>query len=138
MPDRYGPMNRMVDSDRLAKKSKLKATLSPKRRHLKRPASPDKPRRAEPSTPTPTKKKEKTDKVRLGFFYLSLNYNSSIQRFVQESRLKARNAAARHRQLPKTPPAQADLSRHSLPPLASLSPSASARWRSGTTTANTT
>lgn len=66
MPERYhGPMNRMVDSDRLAKKSKLKTAISPKRRHLKRPVSPEKLRRAEPSTPTPTKKKDKTEKVTL-------------------------------------------------------------------------
>lgn len=68
MPERYhGPMNRMVDTERLAsKKTKLKA-LSPKRRHLKRPVSPtEKLRRAEPSTITPTKKKDKIEKVGIG------------------------------------------------------------------------
>lgn len=68
MPERYhGPMNRMVETERVPpKKSKLKAP-SPKRRHLKHPVSPEKARRLEPSTPTPAKKKDKADKVSLGF-----------------------------------------------------------------------
>jgi hypothetical protein len=62
----HGPMNRLrpVSPDVPRKKNKLKA-ISPKNRHLKRPVSPEKSlRRAEPSTPTPTKKKDKTEKVK--------------------------------------------------------------------------
>lgn len=66
MQERYhGPMNRMrpISPEPVpTKKSKLKA-LSPKRRHLKRPASPEKSRRLEPSAPTLTKKKDKAEKV---------------------------------------------------------------------------
>lgn len=66
MPERYhGPMNRLVDSERVpTKKNKIKP-ISPKRRHLKaRPASPEKvSRRPEPSTPTQLKKKDKAEKV---------------------------------------------------------------------------
>lgn len=65
MPERYhGPMNRMVEPERVpTKKNKLKP-MSPKRRHLKRPVSPEKPsRRPEPSTPTLIKKKDKAEKV---------------------------------------------------------------------------
>lgn len=142
MPERYhGPMNRMVDTDRLAKKSKLKTALSPKRRHLKRPVSPEKLRRAEPSTPTPTKKKDKTEKVRLRSVFHSnpdLTKTSSIPRFAQGSKLKARSVVARRRQHLKTPPAQVDPSQHSPPPLASPFRSGSEKWRSGTTTASTT
>jgi hypothetical protein len=72
MPERnyHGPMNRMRPTSPEpvpVKKNKLKA-ISPKRRHLKRPVSPEKlTRRAEPSTPTLAKKKDKVEKVKLDF-----------------------------------------------------------------------
>lgn len=60
----HGPANRIIETERLSsKKSKAKA-ISPKRRHLKPPPSPEKSRRAEPSAPVPTKRKEKAEKVR--------------------------------------------------------------------------
>lgn len=51
------------------KKNKIKP-ISPKRRHLKRPVSPEKPsRRPEPSTLTQLKKKDKVEKVKCSFFF---------------------------------------------------------------------
>lgn len=73
MQERYhGPMNRMrpvsPEPERApTKKGKLKA-VSPKRRHVKRPASLEKARRPEPSNPTPSKKKDKNEKVRIEKF----------------------------------------------------------------------
>lgn len=66
----HGPMNRMID-ERVPSKKKVKV-LSPKRRHLKRPVSPEKQkllqRRPEPSAPLQTKKKDKgVEKVREEF-----------------------------------------------------------------------
>jgi hypothetical protein len=64
--DRHGPTNRIrtlsvEEVEHISSKKNKIREPSPKRRHLKRPASP--PSRREISSPVPVKKKDKSDKV---------------------------------------------------------------------------
>lgn len=94
--------------EHVSKKNKIKE-ISPKRRHLKRPASPIEKTRREIASPVLAKKKDKSDKVKISFKkilfqFLKIKINLNLRQELV-LRLKVKNVVIvrlqQHRMIPQ-------------------------------------